>query len=288
MLRSCPLEEASNESYRFHGASASWPWFSPPFFWSISIGSLATKQLNWGLDFTGGTLVEVHYSETADLTAIRKALGCRRLRGRHCGQLWYRQGRIDPLAQGLLRQRRRSSCSRVCSGPTAATWSYGGSSLWARRWVTSCASRVASPCCWRWALVMLYIAFRFQLKFAVGAAVVALVHDVLVVLGFFSVTGVEFDLTVLAALLAVIGYSLNDTIVVSDRIRENFRKLRKTDPGRGGQYFPDRNPGSHPGHVLDDDAGAGSAGGVWWRDDQRLRHCPCWWASSSVPTHRST
>ena len=78
-------------------------------------------------------------------------------------------------------------------------------------------------------LVMLYIAFRFQLKFAVGA-VVALIHDVLVVLGFFSVTGVEFDLTVLAALLAVIGYSLNDTIVVSDRIRENFRKLRKTDP----------------------------------------------------------
>ena len=78
-------------------------------------------------------------------------------------------------------------------------------------------------------LVMLYIAFRFQFKFAVGA-VVALIHDVLVVLGFFSVMGMEFDLTVLAALLAVIGYSLNDTIVVSDRIRENFRKIRKSDP----------------------------------------------------------
>ena len=78
-------------------------------------------------------------------------------------------------------------------------------------------------------LVMLYIAFRFQFKFAVGA-VVALVHDVVITLGFFSVMGMEFDLTVLAALLAVIGYSLNDTIVVSDRIRENFRKIRKADP----------------------------------------------------------
>ena len=76
---------------------------------------------------------------------------------------------------------------------------------------------------------MLYIAFRFQFKFAVGA-VVALVHDVVVVLGFFSIIGKEFDLTVLAALLAVIGYSLNDTIVVSDRIRENFRKIRKAEP----------------------------------------------------------
>jgi len=75
-------------------------------------------------------------------------------------------------------------------------------------------------------VVMLYVGFRFQLKFAIGA-VVALAHDVLFVLGYFSVLGLEFDLTVLAALLAVIGYSLNDTIVVSDRIRENFRKLRR-------------------------------------------------------------
>jgi len=78
-------------------------------------------------------------------------------------------------------------------------------------------------------LVTIYIAFRFQLKFALGA-VLALVHDVIITLGFFSVTHMEFDLTVLAAVLAVIGYSLNDTIVVADRIRENFRKLRRTDP----------------------------------------------------------
>jgi preprotein translocase subunit SecF len=78
-------------------------------------------------------------------------------------------------------------------------------------------------------LVMLYVAFRFQFKFSVGA-VVALIHDVLITLGFFSLLAIDFDLTVLAALLAVIGYSLNDTIVVSDRIRENFRKIRKALP----------------------------------------------------------
>jgi preprotein translocase subunit SecF len=76
-------------------------------------------------------------------------------------------------------------------------------------------------------LVMLYVAFRFQLKFSVGA-VVALIHDVVITLGCFSIFGWDFDLTVMAALLAVIGYSLNDTIVVSDRIRENFRKVRKS------------------------------------------------------------
>jgi preprotein translocase subunit SecF len=77
-------------------------------------------------------------------------------------------------------------------------------------------------------LVMLYVAFRFQITFALGA-VFALAHDVIVTLGFFSLTGLEFDLTVLAALLAVVGYSLNDTIVVSDRIRENLRKIRRAE-----------------------------------------------------------
>jgi preprotein translocase subunit SecF len=78
-------------------------------------------------------------------------------------------------------------------------------------------------------VVLLYVAFRFQLKFAVGA-VVALFHDVMITLGIFSIARWDFDLTVLAALLAVIGYSLNDTIVVSDRIRENFRMMRRTKP----------------------------------------------------------
>jgi len=78
-------------------------------------------------------------------------------------------------------------------------------------------------------IVMLYVAFRFQFKFSVGA-VVALIHDVLIVLGVFALFGLDFDLTVLAAVLAVIGYSLNDSIVVADRIRENFRIIRTDDP----------------------------------------------------------
>ena len=79
------------------------------------------------------------------------------------------------------------------------------------------------------AVVMLYVAVRFQFKFALGA-VLALVHDVIITMGFFSVFALEFDLTVLAAVLAVVGYSLNDTIIVFDRIRENFRKIRKAEP----------------------------------------------------------
>ena len=78
-------------------------------------------------------------------------------------------------------------------------------------------------------VVMFYVAMRFQLKFAIGA-VLALAHDVMITLGFFSLMQLEFDLTVLAAILAVVGYSLNDTIVVSDRIRENFRKIRNMAP----------------------------------------------------------
>jgi len=77
--------------------------------------------------------------------------------------------------------------------------------------------------------ILIYVAMRFQMRFSVGA-IAALVHDVLITLGIFSVTQFEFDLTVLAALLAVIGYSLNDTIVVFDRVRENFRKLRESTP----------------------------------------------------------
>ena len=79
------------------------------------------------------------------------------------------------------------------------------------------------------AVVMLYVAVRFQFKFALGA-VLALVHDVIITMGFFSIFALEFDLTVLAAVLAVVGYSLNDTIIVFDRIRENFRKIRKAEP----------------------------------------------------------
>ncbi|MFK7977291.1 MAG: protein translocase subunit SecF [Halioglobus sp.] len=195
---------------------------------AVALGSLAINQLNWGLDFTGGTLVELNYSESADLNAIRKTLDENNYEGAVVVSFGSDRDVLIRLPQGysdeqgvLLMQRLDEAYEGEIElrrnefvGPQV------GDEL---REQGGLAMLMALG------LVMLYIAFRFQLKFAFGA-VVALVHDVIVTLGFFSLTGVEFDLTVLAALLAVIGYSLNDTIVVSDRIRENFRKIRRTDP----------------------------------------------------------
>lgn len=193
-----------------------------------TIGSLATRELNWGLDFTGGTLVEVHYSETADLKGIRSTLEAEGFAGAIVVSFGTDRDVLIRLPKGYsdkqgaeLLQKLQSAYSGTVElrriefvGPQV------GDEL---REQGGLAMLLALG------LVMLYIAFRFQFKFALGA-VVALIHDVLVVLGFFSITGMEFDLTVLAAILAVIGYSLNDTIVVSDRIRENFRKIRKGAP----------------------------------------------------------
>ena len=193
----------------------------------VSIGSLATRQLNWGLDFTGGTLVEVHYSESANLDAIRTTLGEKGYSGAIVVSFGSDKDVMIRLPKGYSDQQGAELLATLQEytgkvelrriefvGPQV------GDEL---REQGGLAMLLALG------LVMLYIAFRFQFKFAIGA-VVALVHDVIITLGFFSVLGMEFDLTVLAALLAVIGYSLNDTIVVSDRIRENFRKIRKSDP----------------------------------------------------------
>jgi len=194
----------------------------------ISIGSLATRQLNWGLDFTGGTLVEVHYSETADLNAIRGTLDAKGYSGAivvsfgtdRDVMIRLPKGYSDKQGTELLASLQEAFAGSVELRRIEFVGPQVGDEL---REQGGLAMLLALG------LVMLYIAFRFQLKFAVGA-VVALVHDVIVTLGFFSITGMEFDLTVLAALLAVIGYSLNDTIVVSDRIRENFRKIRRAAP----------------------------------------------------------
>lgn len=194
----------------------------------IAVGSLATRQLNWGLDFTGGTLVEVHYSETADLGAIRDTLETHGYEGAIVVSfgsdrdvlIRLPEGYSDEQGAALLRTLQEAYGGTVELRRIEFVGPQVGEEL---REQGGLAMLLALG------LVMLYIAFRFQFKFAVGA-VVALVHDVLFTLGFFSILGMEFDLTVLAALLAVIGYSLNDTIVVSDRIRENFRKLRRAGP----------------------------------------------------------
>ncbi|MEM1404098.1 MAG: protein translocase subunit SecF [Pseudomonadota bacterium] len=193
-----------------------------------AIGSLAVRQLNWGLDFTGGTLVEVHYEDTADLTAIRTTLSDAGYDGAIVVSfgtdrdvlIRLPEGYSDAQGAQMLNELRSASGLDVELRRIEFVGPQVGDEL---REQGGLAMLLALG------LVMLYIAFRFQFKFALGA-VVALVHDVLITLGFFSIIGFEFDLTVLAALLAVIGYSLNDTIVVSDRIRENFRKLRRSDP----------------------------------------------------------
>ena len=194
----------------------------------ISIGSLATRQLNWGLDFTGGTLVEVHYSETVDLNAIRGTLEAEGFSGAivvsfgtdRDVMIRLPKGYSDKQGAELLGKLQTAFEGSVELRRIEFVGPQVGDEL---REQGGLAMLLALG------LVMLYIAFRFQFKFAVGA-VVALVHDVIITLGFFSIVGMEFDLTVLAALLAVIGYSLNDTIVVSDRIRENFRKIRRAEP----------------------------------------------------------
>jgi preprotein translocase subunit SecF len=194
----------------------------------VAIGSLAVKQLNWGLDFTGGTLVEVHYSETVDLNAIRNTLDAEGYSGAivvsfgtdRDVMIRLPKGYSDQQGPELLASLQEAFAGSVELRRIEFVGPQVGDEL---REQGGLAMLLALG------LVMLYIAFRFQLKFAVGA-VVALVHDVIITLGFFSITGMDFDLTVLAAILAVIGYSLNDTIVVSDRIRENFRKLRRADP----------------------------------------------------------
>lgn len=192
-----------------------------------AIGSLSTQQLNWGLDFTGGTLVEVVYEDSADLTEIRNQLESEGYAGAVVVSFGTDRDVLVRLPLGFTDDQGAEMVSMLRSksdqdielqriefvGPQV------GDEL---REQGGIAMLMALG------LVMLYVAFRFQFKFALGA-VAALIHDVLVVLGFFSILGMEFDLTVLAALLAVIGYSLNDTIVVSDRIRENFRKLRRSD-----------------------------------------------------------
>ncbi len=193
--------------------------------------SLGINQLEWGLDFTGGTLVEVVYEEAADPQQIRAQLDDAGYEG-HVVQYFGSERdvlvRMPPQKALDTAQNARlgDSIIEALKSATASEVSLRRSEFVGPAVGEELANQGGLGMLTALALVMLYIAFRFQLKFAFGA-VVALFHDVVITLGIFSIARWDFDLTVLAALLAVIGYSLNDTIVVSDRIRENFRKVRK-------------------------------------------------------------
>jgi len=194
----------------------------------VAGGALATRSLNWGLDFTGGTLVEVAYGDTANLQEIRQTLEVQGYDGAIVVAFGTDRDVLirlplsysDEQGVAMVNMLREASNVPVELRRIEFVGPAVGEEL---REQGGLAMLLALG------LVMLYVGFRFQIKFAVGA-VMALAHDVLFVLGYFSILGLEFDLTVLAAVLAVIGYSLNDTIVVADRIRENFRKLRRKPP----------------------------------------------------------
>lgn len=195
----------------------------------LSLVSLVFKQLNLGLDFTGGTLVELHYSEPADIESIRKTLSQAGYEGVEVSTFGSNQEVLIKLA-GLSSDKMGSEITSLLKPSNSSDQEFLRRNEFVGPQVGSeLRDQGGLAMLLALAMMMIYIAFRFQSKFAI-AAVSALIHDVLIVFGIFSIFSLDFDLTVLAAVLAVIGYSLNDTIVVSDRIRENFRKKRESDP----------------------------------------------------------
>ncbi len=195
---------------------------------TASIATISTKGLNWGLDFTGGTLIEVSFKEPANLPLIRESLATSgfgdaivqnfgtardvmvRLQPRDGikGEILGNQI-IDALKTGTGQQVEMRRVEFV--GPNVGDELAEAGGL---------AILIALLC------ILLYVSMRFEWRLAAGA-VLSLAHDIIITVGVFAILQIEVDLTIVAALLTVVGYSLNDTIVVFDRIRENFRKMRK-------------------------------------------------------------
>jgi preprotein translocase subunit SecF len=194
---------------------------------TVSAWSLYSQGLVLGLDFSGGTQIEVGYDSPADVSALRQKLensGFKNPVVVHFGSetdvLIRLQGEPDQKLAEQMVEVLKTDGQEIDLRRVDFVGPQIGEELREDGGLGMLAAL---------AVVMLYVAVRFQLKFSVGA-VLALAHDVIITLGIFSMARFEFDLTVLAAILAVVGYSLNDTIVVSDRIRENFRKIRKASP----------------------------------------------------------
>ena len=193
-----------------------------------SITSLVMQGLNFGIDFTGGTMIELSYKEEAKLGSIRSTLE----KNGYGDAIVQNFGSIHDVLIRLPILETENMAE--LSNKIVATLQSGHESKIDVRRVEFVGPQVGEELTEQGGLAMLYaligiliyVSLRFEYRFAIGS-VVALVHDVLLTLGFFSILQLEFDLTVLAAILAIIGYSLNDTIVVFDRIRETFLKIRK-------------------------------------------------------------
>jgi len=194
----------------------------------LSVLALTTKGLNFGLDFTGGTLIEVGYPKDVELTQVRQVMheiGYPDAITQHFGTSKDVLVRIAPR-EGVSSSEVGDKVLKALQEASEGTaemrrQEYVGPQVGDELRDDGGLAMVIALFC-----ILIYVIIRFEYRFAYGA-IAALIHDVIITLGFFSVTQMSFDLTVLAAVLAVIGYSLNDTIVVFDRIRENFRIMRK-------------------------------------------------------------
>jgi len=193
-----------------------------------SIASLSYQGLNLGLDFSGGTLLELQYDRPANVEEIRVDLAEQQLPSAIVVYFGSDSDILIRVRDNLGQERAEVIANTLAQNSSAEIdlqrVEYVGPQVGEELREDGGLGMVAALL-----VVMLYVAIRFQYKFSIGA-VVALFHDVIITLGLFSIFRWEFDLTVLAALLAIIGYSLNDTIVVFDRIRENFRAVRGKDP----------------------------------------------------------
>lgn len=193
------------------------------FICVVSLGILAVNGLNMGLDFTGGTQIEVAYEQTADLNTIRNQL-------ENAG---FPEAIVQPYGtssdvlirlgeqEGLDQKQLQAKIQTALVGAQVRQIEYIGPQVGKTLVTNGILAIIVSLLG-----TMTYVALRFEFRFGISA-IAALIHDPIVTLGVFSLTGLEFNLITLAAILTVIGYSINDTIVVYDRVRENFRLMRK-------------------------------------------------------------
>lgn len=198
---------------------------------ALSILSMLIRGMNFGIEFTGGAVIEAGFPATADLTAIRAGLaeqGFPKAVVQNFGSskdVVIQLEASEDAAGGAVRDQVMDVLRATDPGVSLRRVEFVGPQVG-----EELAEAGGLATLFALLMILAYVAFRFQWKFAVGA-VAALIHDVIITLGFFSFTHMSFDLSVLAAVLAVIGYSLNDTIVVFDRIRENLLRIRKHDTG---------------------------------------------------------
>ena len=200
-----------------------------------SIGSLIVNGLNLGVDFTGGTVIEIGYPEATDVESIRNKLSAAKLEAQvqHFGTAKDVLIRITPPKTDKTKKITSNKKAKI-GDQVYAILKQDNPNIVLRR-VEFVGPQIGDELrddggvamLLALAGILIYVTLRFEFRFSLGA-IVALLHDVIITIGIFSIFRIEFDLTILAAVLAIIGYSLNDTIVVFDRIRENYLKLRKT------------------------------------------------------------